>query len=370
MILIATAARLLRAAAPAVGLSLILQSGLHAQELIPLQGTELRRLAIVFAPVQAVASSDGDRVPATVVSQPDIPATLNALFQGQLQRWHVETGAHVEAGEVIATLRSEDLLGAQLAYLEASVLLGGADSTLARDQQLFDAGIISEQRLQAARRDHQQAAASEAATQRLLLSAGISNNELNALASNPASLGEYTLRAPDHGIVMQRLVSAGSAVSDGDALVAFRSGAPLWVSARVPARLATSLSPGDPLTLEGHSTGLTLRQIDQQIDRLSQTIGIQAEFDDETQVLPGQLVTLILPPSNRGVRVPSESVVHTGDETTVYVRATGGAEARALKLLPSGRHYIARDGLQPGEEVAVQGAAILKGIQLGLGGAE
>src|SRR5690554_1626684 len=128
MILITTAARLLRAAAPAVGLSLILQSGLHAQELIPLQGTELRRLAIVFAPVQAVASSDGDRVPATVVSQPDIPATLNALFQGQLQRWHVETGAHVEAGEVIATLRSEDLLGAQLAYLEASVLLGGADS--------------------------------------------------------------------------------------------------------------------------------------------------------------------------------------------------------------------------------------------------
>ena len=342
----------------------------QAQELIPLQTSELQRLAIVFAPVQAVASSDGDRVPATVISQPNVPATLNALFEGQVQRWHVQPGAAVKAGDIIATLRSEDLLGAQLAYLEAASALASAEASLARDQQMFDTGIISAQRFQATVREHQQAAATAAATERLLQSAGITRQELTSLSSHPAALGEYTLRAPEDGLVMQRLVDAGQRVTDGDALAAFRSKAPLWVSARVPARLATRLSAGDTLTLEGYSDQLTLRQIDQQIDRLSQTLGVYAEFNTDAAFIPGQLITLVLPPSEQGVRVPSEAVVHTGDETTVYVRTPQGAEARTLALRPSGRHYIAQQGLRAGDEVAVQGAAILKGIQLGLGGGE
>ncbi|MDP2283257.1 MAG: efflux RND transporter periplasmic adaptor subunit, partial [Pseudohongiella sp.] len=107
-------------------------------------------------------------------------------------------------------------------------------------------------------------------------------------------------------------------------------------------------------------------------DSTNQTLGILAEFDADNSapMLPGQLVTLILPPADRGVRVPAEAVVHAGEETTVYVRTTNGAEARVLQLTPSGRHYIAADGLRVGEEVVVQGTAVLKGIQLGLGGTE
>lgn len=342
----------------------------QAQELIPLQASEMQRLAIVFAPVQPVASSDGDRVPATVISQPNVPATLNALFAGQVQRWHVQPGATVGAGETIATLRSEDLLAAQLAYLDANTTLAGAEAALTRDQQMFDTGIISAQRLQATVREHQQAVAAAAATQSLLQSAGITSQDLSDLAGRPTTLGEYTVRAPTDGVVTRRLVAAGQTVTDGEALVAFRGETPLWLSARVPARLAVTLSAGDTLTLADYPDQLTLRQVDQQIDPLSQTIGLQAEFSTDAAFIPGQLVTLILPPSEQGIKVPSEAVVHTGDETTVYVRTPQGAEARTLDLRPSGRHYIARQGLRAGDAVAVQGAAVLKGIQLGLGGAE
>ncbi|TFH73764.1 efflux RND transporter periplasmic adaptor subunit [Gammaproteobacteria bacterium LSUCC0112] len=344
----------------------------HAQEAIPLAADDLQRMAIVFAPVQAVAGTDGDRVPATVISPPDVSGTLNALFEGQLQSWHVETGAEVSVGQLLATLRSEDLLLAQQMFMDAAIALSHADAALTRDQRLFDEGIIAEQRLQASKRDQQLAAVAESSARRRLSSAGFSNNELSQLQRGNSTLGQYQLKAPVAGIVSQRLVQAGAQVSDGDALLGLRSSDPLWVSARVPARLAGSLQAGSTLTLANSSATLTLRQIDKQIDSVNQTIGIQAELDagSPMALMPGQIVTLILPPAERGVRVPAEAVVHAGEETTVYVRTSSGAEARVLQLTPSGRHYIAADGLRAGEEVVVQGAAVLKGIQLGLGGTE
>ncbi|MDP2380901.1 MAG: efflux RND transporter periplasmic adaptor subunit, partial [Pseudohongiella sp.] len=139
----------------------VMASAIHAQESIPLAADDLQRMAIVFAPVQAVANSDGDRVTATVVSPPNAPATLNALFEGQLQSWHVDTGADVSAGQLLATLRSEDLLQAQQIFMDAVITLGHADAAHTRDQRLFDEGIISEQRLQASNRDRQMAAVAE-----------------------------------------------------------------------------------------------------------------------------------------------------------------------------------------------------------------
>lgn len=350
----------------------VMSTATHAQDAIALATDDLRRMAIVFAPVQAVAGSDGDRVPATVISPPDVSATLNALFEGQLQSWHVETGTEVSAGQLLATLRSEDLLQAQQIFLDAVIALSHADAALTRDQRLFDEGIIAGQRLQSSNRDRQLAAVAESGARRRLSSAGFSNNELSALQSGSSSLGQYQLTAPTAGIVSERLVQAGAQIADGDALLAMRSTEQLWVSARVPARIAGSLSTGDHLSLADSQATLTLRQQDRQIDSSTQTLGVLAEFDagSDAALMPGQIVTLILPPAQRGVRVPAEAVVHAGEETTVYVRTASGAEARVLQLTPSGRHYIAADGLRAGEEVVVQGAAVLKGIQLGLGGTE
>jgi hypothetical protein len=43
-------------------------------------------------------------------------------------------------------------------------------------------------------------------------------------------------------------------------------------------------------------------------------------------------------------------------------------ESRVLDLQPFGSDYLAIAGIDAGAEVVVRGAALLKGIQLGLGG--
>lgn len=345
-------------------------TGAYAQQAIALDAADLQRLAIVFAPVQAVSGADGDPVPATVIAAPNQSSNVLALFEGQVQQWHVSSGSSVSAGAALVTLRSEDLLLAQQDFLNAALTLAQAQANLERDQRLLNEGIIAQQRLQSSQREQQRAASTLAGTRQRLQSAGFSARELDGWLQRAPVMGEYVVRAPSDAVVSARLVAAGAQVNDGDALVTLQNTDALWVTARVPARLAGNLAPGDTLNIDSLQAELTLRQIDRQIDNATQTLGIQAEFNAAVTLLPGQLVTIILPPADRGVRVPAEAVVHAGEETTVYVRTGTGAEARVLSLTPSGRNYIATSGLQAGEHVVVQGAAILKGIQLGLGGTE
>ena len=95
-----------------------------------------------------------------------------------------------------------------------------------------------------------------------------------------------------------------------------------------------------------------------------------AEFDAAASFMTGQILTVNLPSSRQGILIPDRAVVHTGQDTTVYVRTAAGVEARNLNLRSLGADYLAESGIREGEQIAIQGTAVLKGIQLGLGGGE
>ena len=68
--------------------------------------------------------------------------------------------------------------------------------------------------------------------------------------------------------------------------------------------------------------------------------------------------------------MPNSAVVHSGNETTVFVRTAAGIEARTVALEPMGADYVASGGLKAGDEIVVRGTAVLKGIQAGFGDLE
>jgi hypothetical protein len=110
------------------------------------------------------------------------------------------------------------------------------------------------------------------------------------------------------------------------------------------------------------------------IDSSNQTIELFAEFDavedGGRRFTTGQIISVVLPPSREGVLISDRAVVHSGNVATVYVRGPSGVEARELTLRSVGAQYLAESGIAAGEMVAIQGAAVLKGIQLGLGSVE
>lgn len=327
----------------------------------------LNRLGLVFARVQPVDAASGTTVSARVIGSPLQADAVVARFAGVVEEWRVAPGDEVTAGAVLGVLRSSEVLTLQQSYLEANAALQQASAARTRDRQLFEDGVIAAQRLQQSEREYQAARAAADALAAQLDLAGIDAEARRNFTSQSAQLGLYTLRAPADGVVGRLQASVGQAVDVSQRLVEL-SAARLWVEADLPATLGANLEAGQTLRTPGVNTTLTLRQIDRQVDPRTQTLGIRAEFDGPVDLRAGEIVPLVLTPQGGGWRIPADAVVHNGELTEVFIRTAAGIESRTLELEPLGADYLAKDGLQGEEQLVVRGAALLKGIALGLGG--
>lgn len=354
----------------AMGVLALLSTSLIAQEIVPISDEDIVRMGVVFAAATPVDTSAGARYPATVVNSPDSAASLVAPWAGTVVSWALIAGQSAGAGDVLATLRSQDILPLQNEWIAAVSALEGADFELRKDEALFSQGVISQQRLVQTTRVQQQAAFAERTARSRLAQGGFNAARLQALREQGTGLGEYFLVAHEDGVLTQRMHTAGAYVESGELLATLNAGARRWVSAHVPARAAASLALGHAMSIAVSGETLTLRQKDFVIDSSNQTIELLAEFDTDTTFTTGQILSLVLPPAGQGVLIPDRAVVHSGSDTTVFVRTGSGVEARSIALQSIGADYLAVSGIAPGEQIAIQGTAILKGIQLGLGGGE
>lgn len=355
---------------PALLLLSLVSSSLTAQEFIPLSEDDVYRLAIIFAPVTTADRQSGSRFPATVVNSPDATSVVTAPYAGVLESWHVIPGEPVESGSLLASVRSQEILDIQNQWLDAVSELAQAEFVRRRDEELYQQGIVSEQRVQQSLREFQQAQIAVNSYAGRLSRANFTEEDLQALQGSSQRLGIYTLEAPHSGVVSHRALVVGEYVAAFNEVASLQISDRPWLSVQVPARLAVGLKPGHPLTLAGSGEFLELKQKDLLIDETTQTIELLAEFTTPVSYLPGQILSVVITPVESGVLIPADAVIHNGDETVVFVQANQGVQARALQLDPAGNNYIARSGISAGEFVVIQGASVLKGIQLGLGSTE
>jgi RND family efflux transporter MFP subunit len=348
-------------------LLLITSASLNAEEFIPLTSEEATRLSILFEPAAELNRQSGNRFAATVTNSPDTYSLVTAPYAGLIERWHITPGEFVTGGTVLATIRSADLLELQNQWMQAGSTLQQSMLAVARDKELLEQGIISRQRLQQTQREYDHAQIMVSALEARLARAGFTDSELGDLSLHKLKLGNYSLRAPASGRLTHRAIVVGEHVSEFDEVASLQESLRPWLSVEVPARIAALIKPGDSLSLAASGETLTLQHKDLQVNQTSQTVELLAEFDSEVAYLPGQILSVILPPHETGVLIPADAVVHSNDLTIVYVQANQGVQARTLELQPAGSNYLAQTGISAGEQIVVQGAAIIKGVQLGLG---
>ncbi len=343
---------------------------IFAQENIAISDADISHMGIVFAQAQTIDSTAGARFAGTIINSPESISSLSTRYSGVIEQWHQTAGSAVTAGQLLASLRSTEILAVQNEWIAALSAQESAQFELNKDQTLFEGGIISQQRLQQTRTRAQQANFSERSLRAQLSLAGFTDNRLNALRENGTGLGSYYLLSPSSSVLTQRMGSVGDYIEANTVIASLNSAAPLWVSVHVPGRFAIDMAIGQTLSIAGSGETLTLQQKDFVIDSSNQTIELLAQFNADNAFTTGQIVSVVLPPSRQGILVPDRAVVHNGNSTVVYVRTSAGVEARELDLISVGADYLAQSGINAGELIAVQGSAVLKGIQLGLGSGE
>lgn len=332
---------------------------------VSLSPEQARMLGVRFEPVQPAARLEV-ATHARVVLRPDAQAVVAAPYAGAVPRVLVAVGQTVRAGQAVAAFASPQLYEARRALAEAESQSRLARQALARDQSLYDDGIIAASRWQATQARAAEAAAMAQARRAELASSGV------VLAGNEAQL-----LAPRAGVVTEVLVVPGARVE---------ASAPL-VRVADPQALELDLLVGRelPLPVMGDGVRVAARGAQGQVAGVapvgdgSAGMRVRVALAKPGDLRLGESVTATLvladaspaaDPAGGGpgarLRVPAAALVHWQGQTGVFVATDHGVRFAPLTV-ESGDEAVAvvRAALPAQARIAVSGIAALKGLLAG-----
>ncbi len=281
-------------------------------------------------------------------------ATMSAQTSGRIAEVYYDVDDYVEPGEPIVRFTNREqeaaLRQAEAALTEALARQNQASEEFSRAKALFDAGSSS-------KREYDQAVATRDAANARVEAAR------SAVAAAEQQL-EYTLvRAPYPGIVTERHVEVGEAVSVGQPLMSGLSLDSLRVVTNLPQQVAAMvrehMSAG-VLTEEGRveATDITIFPF---ADPASNTFTVRVSLPDgQYRLYPGMFVKVafVIGDAER-LLVPAAALVRRSEVTGVYV--VGDEDRVRLRQVRVGNRFGDRvevlAGLAEGERIALDPVA-------------
>jgi len=289
-----------------------------------------------ITPVRTVAPSPPQAGPAATLPgtlEPWAEASVRARSSGYVAAWSVDIGAHVVAGQTLATLVAPDL---QAALDQARATAATARANLALAQTTAD-------RWQALLRTR--STSPQEADQKLAELAA-RRTELAAAEANAARLAQSVawtrIAAPFDGVVTARDVDVGSLVDAGGAGELFHVAQTTRLRAvvSVPDALASGIRPGLPVQVRCGERLLDARVARSAgaLDLASRALRVEVDVPNaDGALLPGQFVQVLVgdvPPA--GSQLPIEALLFRPSGPTI---ALAGADGRVhLRTV-----HVARD---------------------------
>jgi len=287
----------------------------------------------------------------------------------------VERGDRVALGQVLARLDTaacrakRDEAAARLAEARASRSVAEAQlAVLERDRERF-VSLMARQAAPAQKLDHIDAE-HRAAQAHLRLAEAQIDAAHALLTSLDISLADHEIRAPMDGVVAVRFVDPGALSSDSDPMFLLTSDRKI--------RIITSLAEQDyPLARAGQLAEIRVDAFPGEsfpgrvevlspiLDPATRSAELEIVLDNEDlRFRPGMYarVRLVLG-TRRVLTVPRQAVNRMPGAGTWYVFTVEEEEARQVNVEVGPMFGVRREirsGLEPGQEVVIQGAGLLK----------
>jgi multidrug efflux system membrane fusion protein len=307
---------------------------------------------------------------------PYMSVTVKARVNGQLEPVKFTEGQQVKQGETIMVIDPRpykaalDQAKGTLAHDQA--LLKDAQAQYARYKALYDAGVTSKETLD-----------TDAATQGQYQGAIEADNA--AIEAAQLQLDYCTIQSPIDGRIGLRLVDPGNMITANTTnLVVINQFEPIAVYFTLPENdlpeVLKKLAADKRMPVDAYdrddvqkiASGYLLTA-DNQIDTTTGTGKLKAVFDNKDQALfPNQFVNIHLVLENRpnAVVVPSAAIQSGLQGSFVWVIDTDAKGVATSRIQPvkaalaEGQLTILDSGLQPGQNVVVDGADRLRAGQI------
>ena len=340
-----------------------------------------------LAPVKVtVARVDTGRVSPAVFGLGTVEARRSWMVgptaAGRVLRVAVDVGDTVAPGQLLAEMDPVDL-DQRLAALDASLARARSAQTAAqaqvldatarqqlsagnlrRNEDLARQAFISPGALEGRQ---QELASANAALQTAQANAAGTGQDLQRLAAERAALaqqrGNVRLLAPAAGVVTTREAEPGTTVVAGQAVLRLVDPASLWVKTRIDQGRAAGLAVGQPAQVvlrsqPGQVHAASVARLELLADAVTEERLAQVAFAvPPPGVSVGELaeVTVQLPASNEGLRLPNAAIQRQAGQAGVWKLGTDGKPAWVpVTLGASGLDGTVRldsEGLADGDRV-------------------
>jgi RND family efflux transporter MFP subunit len=300
------------------------------------------------APVTAAAL--GDRVHAVGLLTPKDEARLSFKVGGVVESVRVEEGAQVRAGQLLAVLKQAEIAAAVEQSRQAAAK---AERDLARAQSLYADGVATLEQVQ----DLATAASVTAAARR--------SAEFNASYAR--------IVAPAAGVVLRKLAEANELVQAGQPVLVLGGAGRGWiVRVGLADRDAVRVRMGDAARVSfdawpERSFEGRISNVASSADPATGTFAIEVQVEPaDARFVQGLVAKVSLTPAGSRTTsiVPLQALVEAnGNEASVFVLDAARKSVRRVTVRigrMSGGEVEVLDGLEPGAEVVIDGAAFLE----------
>lgn len=287
-----------------------------------------------------------DRLHMTGTVEAERAVELTAQEGGQVEAVPAEKGARLQPGDVIAEIGDRELR-ARLKEARARAEL--ARERWQRRRELYEEkNAISQLSYIEART---QATEAEARVERL-----------------EARLDDKTIEAPFGGVLDERPVEVGTAVSPGTHVATMVDLRPARVTAGVPERYSNDVAAGDSATvtvpsLDDATFGGELTFVGAGVNADSRTLPVEIELGNAEGRLKPEMVaevTMVRKRWEAAISVPQDAVLRTADGFAVYVieedEEGAVARRRPVELGPrESDRVLVESGLRAGDRLVTVG---------------
>jgi len=312
---------------------------------------------VKVAPAEAAAPHWTDPVPARIVFDEARTSRLGSPLAGRVTGVMVERGQHVKSGDKLFTVSSPNLAELRADLEKAIVERATAQANFNRVKSLVDAGSLPGKELVSAQQEVTEAE----------LAVKLANQKLASLKVVGGGDASFTVTAPRDGVVVEKNVAVGQEVdTSGGSVMAIADLTDVWVVADLFENDVGNLVSGAKAkVIVGGTTEVdgSVDQVSAVVDPDRHTVPVRVKLANlDGSLRPNAYAQIkFFDPTAAKVSLPSSAVMSDGAETYVYVKDKSGALKKRTVIAGSasaGKMPIL-EGVEPGEQVVVQGAILL-----------
>ena len=345
---------------------------------VELSEEAMKRAGIEVAEVRSVDASSVLLAPADLEPNADKLARVGPRVSGRIAHVAVSLGATVKAGQALATIRSPEAAEAAAALDGARAAEKLAQSSLARERDLFDRKISARREVLEAEEAASSAQAAVRAAEARLAAMGFARGNASA---DPV----VTVTSPIAGTVIERTAAADAPVQPDSVLFTIADLRLLWLTVKVPELNATRIRRGQRVQIEvralpGTPISGAVDSLAPIVDASSRTVDVRLSVPNPQGALrPGMSATAKFEltaaapasaasaasasASSARILVPRTAVQELNQASVVFVTTDEERrfEPKPVTLGASyGPDVEILSGLAPGDRIVVRGAFTLK----------